>query len=124
MGGGDLPDRVAGEQLGLQAALQAGPGQGYLDREEGRLGIGGVSEAAFAPLALGEEDLLEGGAEVGVKRLTDRVQGGFEVGVCRVSSLPIAGRWEPWPVSRQASFPSVALALAMVPVCSPCRPCL
>ena len=60
MGGGDLADRVAGEQVWLEAALGEGLTESHLDREEGGLGVGGVLELRCRFLALGEDDLLSG----------------------------------------------------------------
>ena len=88
VGGGDLADRVAGEQVGLQASLCQGLMQGDLDREEGRLGVGGVLEqlaAAFLPLA--KTISLSGCLQVLVELCADRVEGRCEVRVCLVELL-------------------------------------
>src|SRR5260221_8208702 len=59
VGGGDLADRVAGEDVGLEAALAQRLIESDLDREEGGLGAGGVLEQLCRLLALGEDNLFK-----------------------------------------------------------------
>ena len=113
VGGGDLADRVAGEQVGLQAPRSRAPVRGRPRREQGGLGVGRCrSSSAAAFVALGEDDLLERAVEVrrrAARRPRRRPR--RRRGRPRSSSLPMPSRWEPWPVKRKASLPSLALAL-------------
>ena len=49
VGGGDLADRVAGEDVGLEAALAQRLIESYLDREQGGLGVGRCRRAGLRP---------------------------------------------------------------------------
>ncbi len=75
MGGGDLADRVAGEDVGLEAALAQRLIESDLDREEGGLGAGGVLEQLCRLLALGEDDLFERSLQVGIELLAGPIEG-------------------------------------------------
>src|SRR3954447_19592733 len=87
MGGGDLADRVAGEDVGLEAPLGERSIESYLDREQSGLGVGRVLEQRSCLLALGEDDLFEWGLQVLVELLAGLIEGIAEVGVSRIELL-------------------------------------
>ena len=109
MGGGDLADRVPGEEVGLQAALGQSLVEGDLDREEGGLGVGGVARAAPPPCLPSAKTISFSGAlQVGVELGADFVEGLGEAGSARRAPCPsgalgaLAGEEEgelarPWP---------------------------
>ena len=115
MGGGDLADRVADEEVGLQAPGSPGGGRGRPRSRRGRAGRSSVrSRSAASALSPPRRRaaLCSERSEVGVELLAGLDRGPRRRrGRPRSSSLPIPGRWEPWPVKRKASLPLAGPAL-------------
>ena len=104
MGGGELPDRVPGEEVGLDAPALEQAVERDLEGEERGLGEAGpVEELGLGRARRGEEELGEGPIEMGVELGADRVEGRGEGREGRSqSSSPMPARWAPWPVKRKA----------------------
>ncbi len=84
VGGGDLPDRVPGEQVGGEAERFEQAKQRHLDRKEGRLGVGGVVEQLPGLRMGAEDDLLERRRQLLVEELAGSIEGIGVGGVGRV----------------------------------------